>query len=153
MAAVAKSGRPSLATLEPGYEHQINGLRAGEAIAAGDFVYIKSDNSVWLATGAAANAAAKAVGIVFQAAAVDDGVSIYHGVVCHYGSGLTPNTPYYLSGATAGAIVDVASTGGTSPLAYSIDDTRIYILPLAGQGGGPTGATGATGPTGPTGPA
>ncbi len=128
MAEIAKSGTPSLATIQPGYEHQLNGLTAGEAIAAGDFVYIKAaDGKVWLATGAAANAAAKARGIVLQAAAVGDGVTVHNCIVVRYGATLTPTADYFLSGTVAGGLADVASVGGTTAIAYAVDATRIKV--------------------------
>lgn len=131
MAEIAKSGRPSLATQLPGAEHQINGVVAGEAIAAGDFVYIKqSDGRVYKATGAAANEAARARGIVFQAAVAGDGVTIMHGITCHYGAALAPGVPLYLSGTVAGGLADAASTGGTAEIAYPVDSTRIKIKNL-----------------------
>lgn len=131
MAELSKSGTPSLATVQPGAEHQINGLVAGEAIAAGDFVYIKAaDGKVWKATGAAANAAAVARGIVLQAAAAGDAVTVLRGVSVRYGAGLTPAASYYLSGTVAGGLADAASTGGTSEIAYAIDATRIFVKNL-----------------------
>ena len=131
MAEISKSGQPSLATVQPGYEHQINGLLAGEAIAAGDFVYIRaSDGRVMRASGAAANEAARARGVVFQPAAVGDGVAVFSGVQCHYGAGLAPGAPLYLSGTVAGGLADVASTGGTTEIAYAVDATRIRIKSL-----------------------
>ena len=131
MAEIAKSGTPSLATVQPGYEHQINGLVAGEAIAAGDFVYIKaSDGRVWRATGAAANEAARARGVVLQAAAAGDGVSVLSGVQVRYGAALSPGVPYYLSGTVTGGLADAASTGGTTPIAFAVDATRIRVLSL-----------------------
>jgi hypothetical protein len=42
-------GTVSLATVEPGYEHQINGDLAGETLFKGDFVYIKA--SRWRVSG------------------------------------------------------------------------------------------------------
>jgi hypothetical protein len=130
MAEISKSGRPSLATLQPGYEHQINGLVAGEALAEGDFVYIKNDGKVYKATGAAANAAARARGVVLQAAAAGDGVTVLNGVVVRYGAGLTPGAQYFLSGTVAGGLADAASTGGTAEIAYAVDDTRIKVRNL-----------------------
>jgi hypothetical protein len=129
MAEVAKSGTPSLATLEPGYEHQLNGIIAGEALAVGDFVYIRaSDGRAMKATGAAANEAARARGVVLQAAAIGNGVSIHHGIVVRWGASLVPGTPYFLSGTVAGQLADVASTGGTAPIAFAVDATRIYVM-------------------------
>lgn len=131
MAEVAKSGRPSLATVLPGQEHQINGVLAGEAIAAGDFVYVKaSDGKAYKATGAAANEAARARGIVLQAAVAGDGVTIMSGITAHYGAALSPGVPLYLSGTVAGGLADAASTGGTTEIAYPVDSTRIKIKNL-----------------------
>lgn len=121
-------GTVSLATVEPGYEHQINGLVAGETLVKGDLVYIKAaDGRAWKATGAAANAAAVVRGMVLMGAVAGDGVSIHRGVVVNYGTGLSPNASYFLSGTVAGGLADAASTGGTAEIAYAIDATRIYI--------------------------
>jgi hypothetical protein len=54
-------------------------------------------------------------------------VTLYRGVVFNYGTGLTPGTPYYLSGATAGALADATSTGGTVVVGRSIDANRVYV--------------------------
>jgi len=128
MAEIAKSGTPSLATVQPGYEHQINGLLAGESIAAGNFVYIRaSDGRVMNATGAAANEAARARGVVLQAATTGDGVSVLRGVMIRYGATLPPGTPYFLSGTVAGGLADAASIGGTAEIAYAVDATRVFV--------------------------
>lgn len=127
MAAVAKSGTPSVCSQTPGREHQISGLVAGEAIAAGDGCYVKSDGKVWLSTGAAANAAAKVRGYAFAAASVGEAVTLYHGVNWYYGSGLTPGADLFLSAATPGALSDVATTGGTAPIGFVIDATRVHL--------------------------
>jgi len=130
MAEIRISGRPSLTTIQPGYEHQINGLVAGADIAAGQFVYIRSsDGAVLPAIGAAADEAAQAVGVVLQPAAPGDGVTIYHGVVVRWGANLVPGTRYYLSGTNAGELADEASTGGTTPIAVAVDSTRIFVKP------------------------
>jgi hypothetical protein len=124
-------GTVSLATIEPGYEHQINGLVAGEALVKGDFVYIKAaDGRVWKATGAAANAAAVTRGMVLSSAAVGDGVTIVQGVNVNYGTALSPNASYFLSGTVAGGLADAASTGGTVEIAYAVDANRIHIRGL-----------------------
>lgn len=127
MAAVSKSGTPSLSSVLPPQNCQLAGLVAGEAIAAGDACYVKSDGKVWLATGAAANAAAKVRG--FAAAAADSGaaVTLVWDVNFRYGASLTPGADLFLSAATAGALVDAASTGGTAPIGYVVDATRIRV--------------------------
>lgn len=130
MADITRISRPSLATVLPGQEHQINGVLAGEALAVGDFVYLKaSDKRVYKATGAAANEAARARGVVLQEAQVGDGVTILRGVTVNYGSALSPGAPLYLS-ATAGLLADAASTGGTTEIAYPVDATRIFVKNL-----------------------
>jgi hypothetical protein len=117
----------SLATVQPGAEHTITGLVAGETIAAGDACYIKAaDGRIWRSTGAAANAAAVVDGFAATNCTVGQGLTLYHGVNLNYGTALTPGTPYYLS-ATAGALADAASTGGTVVIARAVDATRVYV--------------------------
>lgn len=128
MADVAKSGTPSLASLITPQNNRISGLVAGEAIAAWDACYIKTDGKVWRSTGAAANAAAKVRGFAFEAAGVGEAVTLYDDVNVNYGAGLTPGADYWLSGATAGALADAASTGGTLPVGYAVDATRIHVM-------------------------
>ena len=127
MAAVSKSGTPSLATTNPSNNSRISGLLAGEAIAAGDACYIKSDGKVWKSTGAAANAAAAVDGFAAIAAAAGESCTLYHDVTFRYGAGLTPGAGYYLSGTTAGGLDTAASTGGTMVIARAIDATRIRV--------------------------
>lgn len=128
MAEVRISGTPSLATVLPDASHQINGVKAGAAISAGQFVYIKaSDGLVYPATGAAANEAARARGVVLQAAAAGDGVTVMRGVMVRWGAALSPGAPLYLSGTNAGELADAASTGGTTEIAYAVDATRIFV--------------------------
>lgn len=129
MAEIGKSGTPSLGSVLPPASCQVNGLLAGEALVEGDFVYIKaSDGRVWKATGAAANEAARARGVVLQNAAAGDGVTILNGVVVRWGAALSPGAPYFLSGTVAGQLADAASTGGTAVIAYAVDATRIRVL-------------------------
>lgn len=124
MAAVAISGTPSLASVT----NQVNslaGLLAGEAIGAGLACYIKSDGKVWLATGAAANAAAKVYGFAAQAASSGEAVTLVWDVRLRYGAGMTPGTQLFLS--TGGTLVDAATTGGTAPIGVVVDATRIHV--------------------------
>jgi hypothetical protein len=131
MADIAKAGTPSLTTHTPPPNSQLgNQGLAGEAIAAWDACYIKNDGTVWRATGAAATAPARVRGFAAAAASVGEAVTLMSNVNVNYGTGLTPGADYYLSGATAGALADAASTGGTAPIAFAIDTTRIRVLPL-----------------------
>jgi len=126
MADVAKSGTPSLATATT-QVNSLSGLLAGEALAAGDACYIKSDGKVWKATGAAANAAARVFGYACAAASVGEAVTLAWDVRFRYGAGLTPGANVYLSGATAGALADAASIGGIEPIGQVVDATRIHL--------------------------
>jgi hypothetical protein len=128
MAAVSKSGTPSLATTAPGGEAWVgSGFVAGEDIAAGDACYIASTGKVLRSTGAAANAAAKVRGFAAAAAKSGEAVTLMAGCDFHYGSGLTPGTEYYLSGTTAGGLDTATSTGGTGAIAFAIDSSRIRV--------------------------
>ncbi len=126
MALIAKSGTPSLASPLPTGGDLVRGLKAGEAIAAGDVCYIASDGTAMRSNGTAATAPAVAVGIAAGDAGTGEAVTLYKNVSFHYGSGLTPGAPYYV-GATAGRLDDAATTGGTVVVARAIDATRIHF--------------------------
>ncbi len=126
MALIAKSGTPSLASETPKGANRINGLLAGEAIAAGDACYIASDGTVMRSNGTSANAAAAFRGLAGGAAAAGEAVTVYRNVTFHYGAGLTPGASYFV-GATAGRLDTAATTGGTTEVAYAVDATRIYV--------------------------
>lgn len=128
MAELAKSGVPSLSTTLPCPAHSISGLLAGEAIAAGDACYIATTGLVMRSTGAAATAPAKVRGFAAKAASINEAVTLYHDVNFYYGAAMTPGTPYFLSGTVAGGLADAASTGGTAPVAYAVDATRLRVL-------------------------
>ena len=124
MALLAKSGTPGLASPTPSRENTITGLLAGEALAAGDVCYIHSNGSVMRSNGAAANAAAVAVGICPAATPVGEAVTLFINVNFHYGAALTPGTPLYVA-TTAGGLDTAATTGGTVAVARVIDASRI----------------------------
>lgn len=128
MAAVAKSGIPSLCSATPSAENQVPGLDAGEALGAGDVCYINADDRVYLASGAAVGVAARVRGFAAAATAIGEAVTLYRQVRFNYGANLTPGADYYLSGTVAGGLDTVASTGGTAPIAYAVDATRIQII-------------------------
>ncbi len=127
MAAITKSGTPSMSSVLPPANCKISGLLAGEAIAAGDPCYIKAaDGKAWLSTGAAVAAAAKVRGFAAQAASVNEAVTLLFDVNIRYGTGLVPGTDVFL-GATAGALADIASVGGTAAIGFVVDATRIHV--------------------------
>ena len=119
----------SLATRQPGAEHAITGLLAGETIAAGDACYIKgSDGRIYKSIGTAANAAAQVDGFAAENVTAGEALTLYYGVHFNYSAGgLTPGASYYLSGATAGALDTSSSTGGTAVIARSVDASRVFV--------------------------
>ena len=135
MAAIAKSGTPSLASLKPGPNEQTTGLVAGEAIGPFDACRIHTDGKVYKSSGAAANASAEVHGYAAgEYAAGDKGVTLYHGTInVRYGSGLTPGANVFLSATTAGGLEDAATTGGTRKLGFVLDATRIRFYAVQGR--------------------
>ena len=127
MAALAKSGNPSLCSPTPTREHTVAGGLANAAIAAGDACYIMSTGLIALSTGAAANAAAVVDGFAGGPAPAGESVTLFHDVHMHYGAGMTPGTPFYLSGTVPGGLDTVASVGGTVVIARALDATRVAV--------------------------
>lgn len=124
MAAVAKSGTPSPASVLMPATDRLSGLLAGEAIAAGDACRINgADGRVYRSSGAAANANAKVRGFAAMAAPAGEAVTLVTEADWHYGAGMTPGADLFLSAATAGALDDAATTGGTAPIGYVVSAT------------------------------
>ncbi|MEO5859171.1 MAG: hypothetical protein ABIR33_09510 [Pyrinomonadaceae bacterium] len=126
MAVIAKSGTPSLSSVLPGQDKTISGLLAGEAIAAGDACYIASTGLVMKSIGTSANAAAKVDGFAACDAPVGEAVTLVFDVNFRYGAGMTPGARIYLM-TTAGLISDAATTGGTAPIGFVVDATRVRV--------------------------
>lgn len=125
MTVVDKAGTPSLSTVTPDHSCQVgSGLIAGEDIAAGDVCYIAAAGTVLRSNGTSDNAAAVADGIAARESASGEAVTLFTNIEMHYGSGLTPGARYYVA-ATAGALDDAASTGGTVAVAKAVDATWI----------------------------
>ena len=137
MAEVTRTGNPTLASPHTHAADQVTGLIAGEDLVAGDLVYIKaSDGRLWKATGAAANEAARVVGMIQVATKTGEAATYWRNVRFGYGPKITgtpvsPGTPFFLSGTVAGGFADAASTGGTTIIAYVVDlDGRIQLKGL-----------------------
>lgn len=128
MADITRITTPSLSSVLPNPSaNKITGLLAGEALTVGDACYIKSDGKVWKSNGTAATAPAKVDGWCLVAAAVNEGVTLVFDVNIEYATGMTPGARYYAS-TNAGLIADGATTGGTAPIAFAVDATRIRAL-------------------------
>lgn len=74
-------------------------------------------------------AAAKVRGFAPTKANSGESLTLVHNVVFNYGASLTPGADYYLSGSVVGGIADAQSIGGTGPVGYAVDATRIYVKP------------------------
>lgn len=138
MAAITKSGAPSLATPQPARESTTNGYAAGP-IAAGDACYVSGDAGngmaqVTRATGAAArtgnpNDPAIVEGFAAGDASLGDPVTLYrNNVHMHYGAGLAVGTPLYLSGTVPGGLDTAPSLGGTVSIAKAITTSVIRCI-------------------------
>lgn len=126
MALISKSGTPSLSSVQPPQNTVVgSGMKAGEAIAAGDLCYIASDGDANLCDSDAL-ATARADGIAVRAAANGEPVTLMRYVELHYGSGLTPGTLLYVGG-TAGRLDSAANAFGSVPVALVVDATRILF--------------------------
>lgn len=126
MAAIAKSGRPSMSTGSPSNEHGLAGLRAGEDITAGDACTINASGLIMKRTAGTAYR-----GIAFIDTQVGDGVTLWSGVNFRYGAGLTPGSEVFLDDAVAGGL----NTTGTVSVGYVVDATRIHFYALSAANG------------------
>lgn len=127
MAAIAKSGTPSLCSVEPQQGDSITGLFAGEALTEFDACYIKSDGLVMLATAAAADAKGYVRGYASRAVAAGQPITLYRECRVRYGAGLTPGANVFLSAATPGALADAAGAHAPNAIGYVVDATRIQL--------------------------
>lgn len=127
MAEITRTGTPSLSSVIPANNQKLSGMLAGEAIAAGDLCYLRNDGLVMRSTGAAVGVAAVVIGFAAISAPVGEAVTLLWDVNMRYGAGLTPGTKLYLSGTVPGGLADTASTGGTAPIGYVVDATRVHI--------------------------
>lgn len=122
MAAIAKSGTPSVTSTRVPQNEQIPGLVAGEAIAAGDLCTIAADGTAMLST-----AGDQVHGVAAMAAASGEAITLYRNVRFGYGASLTPGTVVRLSGAVAGGLDDA---GVEQVVGFVVDDTRIQFTGL-----------------------
>ncbi len=131
MATITRVGAPSLATTlnDPG-PHQIHG-RAATDLLPGETVYLANASGVPTLTktnGTAATAPALYVGVICKKTYSGEKAVAYHDVEVAYGASMTPGARVYVS-ATAGAVDDAATTGGTVPIGIVTSPTTIYFGP------------------------
>lgn len=104
--------------------------QAAHGFVAGNVLYLTG--TTWTKAKANAIGTANAIGIV-ESATTDTFVVVYNGAVDITGLGLSANTTYYLSDATAGALTSTAPTSTTSyliPVLRTSSTTVGYIHPL-----------------------
>lgn len=135
MADVSKTGTPTLSTPAARPPETITGLLAGEAVAGGDAVYLKtSDGKFWKTLSAAVAEAAEGIGLVCTAASADEAVTVARfgsGLMFAYGPNVagtpTPAGNLLYIGAVAGSLANAASTGGVNAVAMAMGDGRIML--------------------------
>jgi hypothetical protein len=133
MAALAKSGTPSLCTDTPCDANRIGPLLVGEDIGAGDACYVKSDGKWWKSNGAAGQTTAAEVdGYAPTAAKVAQRQTLtcYRNCNFRYGAALTPGARYFLSETVTGGLqTTVATSAQAKAIGFAVDDTRIRLVP------------------------
>jgi hypothetical protein len=118
LAAYLKTISPSLGEKLACNAHFLAaGLKAGEAIAACDPCYIKTDGTIWRSNGTAATAAAAVHGWALRDAVAGSPLTLGWNIHLPYGPGTaTPSTKLYVS-ATPGQLDTAPTVGGTAPVA------------------------------------
>ena len=128
MADIAKSGTPSLSTLEPAAGVcKLPPLSAGEALVAGDACYIASDGTIKLANATTGDEDAQVHGYAPISCESGEVVTLVHNVCFRYGASLTKGAPVFLSADTDGALATVAAAGAPGPIGFVVDATRVYL--------------------------
>jgi hypothetical protein len=131
MAEVTRGVRPSWSHVMPPPTCQFPERIAGEALVAGDMVYVRaSDGRVLKANGTAATAPALAIGMVILDCQIGMPCTVVFGVLVGYSDAgtLTPGARYYVSAAVPGGLSDTATTGGTVPVAFALDGYNVFVM-------------------------
>ena len=132
MAEIERVGTPAVLFVLPLAANRISGLLAGEDIAAGDACYIKgngkSKGKAYRSIGATADEAADVRGFAVAEATSGEAVMLAFDVTMRYGEDLPPSDGLYLSATIPGGLADSPSPGGTEPVAFVVDATRIHVL-------------------------
>lgn len=118
------TGGNTISTAVPPTTSRIPGMVAGETLEAGDVVYIKgADGRLWKAT-ALATEAGKPVGLAGEQASAGQACTLLRNITMGYGTGLTPGAKVYLSGTTAGGLVDTPDTDSPDPIGFVLGDGK-----------------------------
>ena len=128
MTQITRAGTPAVLSVLTLANNRITGSLAGEDIAAGDACTIDSAGKVRRSIGAEAGEAADVRGFAEAAASSGQPVTLVFDVTLRYGEGLPAGENLYLSGTIPGGLADAPSPGGTRPVAFVVDATRIHTL-------------------------
>jgi hypothetical protein len=128
MAEIHRVGTPTMLFVLPLAANRISGARAGEDIAAGDACHIGGNGKAYRSSGAIADEAADVRGFAAGAARSGEAVTLAFDVTMRYNAALTPGDTLYLSGTARGGLANSPSLGGTEPVAFVVDATRIHVL-------------------------
>lgn len=128
MAEITRAGTPSVASVLTLAANRISGLRAGEDIAAGDACHIDGTGKVYRSIAASGDGAADVRGFAAAGARSGEAVTLAFDVTMRYGEGLPSSDGLYLSETVPGGLSDSPSPGGTTPVAFVVDATRIHVL-------------------------
>jgi hypothetical protein len=126
MAEVTKvASKISPGTLSPPPCNQLT-RKVGEAIAAGDMVYLNTSNQWMRTNGTADTAPAQWVGMAMEARAAGSPLALtvmWNLEVPYASTGLTVGAPLYISAAVPGGLSTTATTGGPAgwPAAWVSD--------------------------------
>ena len=128
MAEITRAGTPTVLSVLTLANNRINGSLAGEDLAAGDACTIDSAGRVQRSIGTAAGEAADVRGFAEAEARSGQPVTLVFDVTMRYGEALPAGENLYLSGTVPGGLADAPSPGGTQPVAFVVDATRIHTL-------------------------
>ena len=136
MAQITKAGTPAVTSALVLGANRSGGLPAGEDIAAGDACHIKGEGRAYRSIGPADDGAADVCGFAAAGAKRGEAVTLAVGVTLRYGDGLPPLGGLYLSETVPDGLADCPSPGGTAPVAFVLDATRIHVVPAGARPGG-----------------
>lgn len=132
-----RAANPSLASIvDPIVQNSLSDANhvAGVTIGNGKIVYLDTDGTWKLATGAAANQAADAKGMVLIGNVAGEPVTVWFMVRVAYAPLVAAAEPaigqkFFLSGTAPGELATTASTGGTAAIARYEGNGVIQLLP------------------------
>ena len=121
------SGKLDPSFMPNGVIADVNTLTAGEALAAGDFIYILAGGTVMKADSTAIGKQAR--GYVLSAVANGAPATVYFDESNSVLTGLTPGSTYYLSNTAGGVTLTPTTTAGqiSQELGFATSATSIHV--------------------------